>query len=289
MVAYLGQQFCGWQRQHPLRALKSIQETIEAALFSVTGEQVCVTSSGRTDAGVNARAQIVHFDLPEERFGFFVKNPQKLLSGVNFWLGDSIQFLGLSPLEERLAKDFHSRKEAVAKRYIYHFQKGPCHLPQNRGRTLWVKALSLDVALMHQAALVLLGTRDFASFCAADSSAQTTIRTIFDASVRVVPSLHTSDLGALAIQDIEFCVTGSGFLKQMVRRLAGSVLQIGLHREPLDALQQALENPHLGSKGPTLGSSGLWLDRVYYPHNFGVAWLPVWHNNKIPARNNRLF
>ncbi len=200
-IQYLGTRYGGWQTQ--TNAL-SIQQVIEEALATMFGQAVRIHGAGRTDAGVHALAQRAHFDTP------FEIPSRGLVLGLNRILPADIRIT----TAERVADDFHARFAAKAKTYEYRIWNAEV-ADVLAAETHAHVAKRLDVAAMHDAAQTLVGTHDFAVFTVADPEVESTTRTIESIAVeRDGP-------------EIRITVTADGFLRTMVRRIAGSLIEIG--------------------------------------------------------------
>ncbi len=237
-VAYDGTNYAGWQRQ--LNA-KSVQEMLEKAVFSLTGEETAVTGASRTDAGVHALGQAAHFDtrsrIPAEKFCF----------ALNTRLPDDIRVTA----SEQVSPAFHARYSARGKTYRYQIHNSPHASALYRLQRAHV-AKPLDVALMRKAAQDALGEHDFRAFAAAGGEAKTTTRDI--------GRLDIAQAGEL----IELTVTGRSFLYNMVRILAGTLIYIGIGKLPPDAIARALLTGNRLDLGITAPAHGLALLKVYY-------------------------
>ena len=172
----------------------------------------------------------------------------------------------------RVADDFHAQRMALKKQYSFYFQQGPCHVPQLRPYTWWVRR-SLDGEKMQEALQYLLGEHDFLPFRAAGAKDTGTIRTLYEAEVTrlAVPQPGCFDPEQHFLWQVR--LVGSGFLKQMVRGVAGTLQQIGsAHRPPSD-LHDILQTQDRQKVGPTAPARGLWLDRVWYPSYLDLDFL----------------
>ncbi len=263
-LAYDGTDFCGWQTQNSIgdkaNPKPSIEETLVAAVLDLTGEVVTVTGSGRTDAGVHASSQVAHFRLETLRF-----SEDRLLLGLNHRLPDSVRIVALGKAPD----PFHAGR-AIAKQYSYYFQVGPANLPHFQRYTTWCRE-PLDGVAMHEAAQALIGIHDFEPFASGGSAVKSTVREVFE--VEVTRDRPTCP-GAFASESQvvwRFRIRGSGFLKQMVRRIAGTLKQIGEGRRSVDDLATLLKGGECGGVGPTAPAGGLWLERVWYAEPFGLA------------------
>lgn len=263
-VSYLGTHFCGWQKQRGLAAsgAMSVQETIEQALSKIQGEAVKIQGSGRTDAGVHAAAQVAHFTLPKLRYDLGVY--RRALNGT---LPPAIRVLGIFPVRP----DFHAQKNATAKQYSYYFQQGPCAWPALKDTTWWIRK-PLDFNAMNQAVEDLKGRHDFKVFQAAGGTVTTTVREIFEADVTRLGNPFPGAGHGLdqSFPLIRLRLKGSGFLKQMVRSIAGVALAIGDGQRGTDEFQRLLKDGKRADLPPTAPSRGLWLEAVWYDEPFDL-------------------
>ena len=238
-VEYDGTGYAGWQRQ--INAL-TVQQVLEEALAEACGHPVTVTGSSRTDAGVHALDQKVHFDtdsgIPPEKYPFV----------LNTMLPPDIR---VSEGRE-VPQDFHARFLTSGKTYTYRIWNAR-HASALRRNTFWHVPVRLDEASVREALPALYGRHDFAAFQAAGGTAKTTIRTIREAELSVSGS------------EWILTVSGDAFLYNMVRIIAGTAAEIGLHRMEPDAFAKAFETLDRLSLGMTAPAHGLELTKVYYP------------------------
>ena len=238
IVAYDGTAYAGWQTQKNGTA---VQELLEKALFSITGESLCVQGSGRTDSGVHARAQVAHFDtdarMPADKFSF----------AMNTRLPRDIRIL----YSEEADADFHARFAAKQKEYRYQLAVAPHENVFFRNYALHVHN-EPDYDLMCAAAEKIIGTHDFAAFKSTGTTVDSTVRTVFTSCWQKNGSMWT------------YIVSGNGFLYNMVRIFAGTMLAIGTHTLPPDAIERALHTRFRADAGPTAPAHGLTLWRVSY-------------------------
>lgn len=236
-IEYDGTDYVGWQVQPNGLA---IQEVMEKVLEKLLQESVRLHSSGRTDAGVHAKGMVAAFTtertLPLRAF----------TNGLNSLLPPDIAVRDAAemPLE------FHPRFDAKGKRYLYTLQISPHRSPLCRLYAWHLKG-NLDLDAMRQAAGLFVGEKDFASFRTAGCAARTTIR-------RVDAVLITQEHDLVHID-----VTGSGFLRNMVRIMAGTLVEVGRGRKTLDNIKRCFEAPG-SSAGPTAPPHGLCLKEVFY-------------------------
>lgn len=237
-LSYDGTAYAGWQRQTNALA---VQQRVEEALFALTGEAVVVTGSSRTDAGVHALGQRAHFDvksrIPADKYPYALNT--KLPPDIRALRGEEV-----SPC-------FHARFDAQGKKYTYRIHNAPhasalyrnlcAHVPQK-----------LDLKLMRQSLPPLMGTHDFAAFQAAGGTAKTTWRTL-----RQVQLCQEGD-------DLTLIVQGDSFLYNMVRIIAGTLMEVGMGRLTTDAFAKALISGNRLDLGRTAPACGLELTEVYY-------------------------
>ena len=238
-VEYDGTNYAGWQRQ--INGL-AVQQVLEEALQKATKERIVVTGASRTDAGVHALGQAVHFDtesrIPPEKYPFVLNT--MLPRDVRVHTGREVP------------EGFHARFMTCGKRYTYRIVNSR-HASAIRRNTHVHVPLPLDLAPMQEAARQLLGTHDYAAFQAAGGTAKTTIRTI-----------HSAELVRMG-DEIILTVEGDAFLYNMVRIIAGTLIEIGLARRSVNAFSEAYETLDRLSLGVTAAPQGLELTRVYYP------------------------
>ncbi len=247
VVAFDGTNYAGWQRQ---KGVATIQAELEAKLSLMTGEAVSVQGSGRTDAGVHALGMVAGFRTQSRVpcAGF-----QK---GLNSLLDPAIRVLAV---EER-EPGFHARRSALSKTYSYRVTTGPVCLPTDR---LYAhhEARPLDLPAMAASLLLLEGEHDFSSFEAAGSrdlektGGRGAVRRILRAFIRPDPA---------RADGFAFVLTGDGFLRHMVRNIAGTVLEVGRGRLSVEEFGQVLAGRNRELAGPTAPACGLFLEEVHY-------------------------
>ena len=238
-VSYDGTGYCGWQRQ---QNGPSVQQTLEETLERLLGLPVRVTGASRTDAGVHALGQRAHFDaatgIPAEKLPF----------ALNTMLPPDIRVLaGL-----QVPDSFHARFSVSGKTYRYQIHNSPHASALFRNLSAHVP-VRLDEKIMHEAAQALVGTHDFAAFAASGGSAKTTVRTINHISV------------GRQGEELLLTVSGNAFLYNMVRIIAGTLIDIGHGKLPPESLQKALDTGDRLALGVTAPPQGLTLMEVRYP------------------------
>jgi tRNA pseudouridine38-40 synthase len=243
-LEYDGTDFAGWQSQHDALG---IQTVVEKALSAVADHPVAVVAAGRTDAGVHAAMQVVHFDTTATR------NERSWMLGGASHLPPSVSILWARDVPD----SFHARFSAQARSYRY--------VILNRGprpaiawhRTSWVRD-PLDVDRMQQAGALLVGQHDFSSFRAAECQAHSPIRHLYD--------LQVSRKG----QIVELAVTANAFLHHMVRNIAGVLIAVGRGDRPVSWVNEVLEAKDRRQGGVTAPAGGLYLSSIHYPAAFGL-------------------
>lgn len=240
-IAYLGGGFAGWQVQPNAR---TVQGELQRALERLAGRAVRVTGAGRTDAGVHAAGQVAHGDLPA------AIPLAGLRAALNGMLAADVRVLGA----RRTAPDFHAARSAVAKRYRYRIAFGATLEPWEALRT-WTAPCRLDAALMAEAARLVVGSHDFTAFALAGHGG-----TGRRGCVRTVHRLKLYRRG----RRISLVVEGDGFLRGMVRRIAGALVEVGRGARPVEWVAAMLRDPGTRPPAPTAPAHGLTLERVMY-------------------------
>jgi tRNA pseudouridine38-40 synthase len=243
-IAYEGTDYAGWQRQP---GKKSLQDTIEQAIFAITGEKVIASGSGRTDAGVHALGQVVSFHTDS------TLSPAKFHRAMNAYLPRDIAVLKA----EEAAADFHARKGAISKRYRYVIFNS--RTPDVfRRTTSWHYCYGkLDVDAMHRAAQHWLGTHDFRSFETQWPQRSSSVRTVLD--IQVVRLAAPDD------RVIQFEVEADGFLYNMVRTMVGTLVEVGRGRRPESWTAEIVTLGDRRLAGMKVPAAGLFLLHVKYP------------------------
>jgi len=238
--AYDGTGLNGWQSQP---GGNTVQDFIEARLTEIFQRPVRIHGSGRTDAGVHAKAQVFHFDAD------WTHGPEKLERAFRSGLPAGVQVYRV----QRVKADFHARYSAAGKRYCYRFYEGWAR-PWD-ARYCWdLGRRRLDVDQMNAAAERLLGIRDFTAFGAnrGDGAA--------DNPVKEMRLLEVRRNG----RKLTLTTEASGYLYKMVRSLAGTLVEAGLHHLSPGAVSEILESRIRTNRVATAPAKGLWLERVYY-------------------------
>lgn len=255
-VEYDGSAYAGWQWQPHA---PSVQGALESALGFVADHPVSAVCSGRTDAGVHAVGQIVHFDSDAQR------PPHAWVFGTNSRLPEDISLRWVRPVPH----DFHARYTALAREYRYLIWDHPARSALFAGRAALCRQ-RLDAAAMHEAGQALLGEHDFSAFRAAGCQSNTPWRRI----ERIQVSRHGD---FVMIQ-----VRANAFLHHMVRNLAGSLMIIGRGLCPVGWARELLEGADRTAAGPTAPARGLYLWRVFYPDEYDLP-SPAMADLLLPA------
>ena len=237
-IEYDGTAYAGWQRQENALA---VQQVIEEALTKLTRARVVIAGASRTDAGVHALGQTAHFDT-ESRIP-----PDKYAFALNTMLPADIRIRK----SEAVSEAFHARFSNKGKRYRYLIYQSPHAGALNRNTHAHV-IYPLDDEKMRRELTVLIGKHDFAAFAASGSVVKDTVRTIYSASLT-----RRED-------ELELLVEGSGFLYNMVRIIAGTLISVGAGRLEVGAFARAIQSGNRLDLGVTAPAHGLTLMEVYY-------------------------
>ncbi|MDX9874452.1 MAG: tRNA pseudouridine(38-40) synthase TruA [Spongiibacteraceae bacterium] len=245
-VEYDGSGFYGWQSQRKLR-LATVQETLEQALSRIAAAPIVTACAGRTDAGVHAARQIVHFDTPVAR------DEKAWVIGANTHLPAGIAVQWARPV----AADFHARFTATARRYRYVILNRPVR-SAHFSRLATTFHYALDADLMHAEAQCLLGEQDFSSFRGAGCQSSTPMRNVHFVSVK-----RYADWVVVEIQ-------ANAFLLHMVRNIVGTLMEVGCGRQPPGWTAEVFAARDRTRAAPTAPPQGLYLVDVQYPARYGL-------------------
>jgi len=252
-LEYDGSAFCGWQTQPSACA---VQDHLEDALARFADFPIEVTAAGRTDTGVHATAQVVHFDTEVER------DDNAWVRGPNACGGEALRVLW----SHRVRDDFHARYSALSRTYKYLLLNEPVAPAILRNRVGWFHR-PLDVARMQVAARTLIGEHDFSAFRSSECQSRSPIRTVMEASVEREANL------------VVFTFRANAFLHHMIRNLVGSLIYVGAGREDPDWLTRLLAARDRRLAAPTFSPAGLYLAGVEYDASFG---LPAFRPTRLP-------
>jgi tRNA pseudouridine38-40 synthase len=238
-IEYNGAPYHGWQRQ---QSVTSVQQHVEEALSEIANEPIKVVCAGRTDAGVHATCQVVHFDTQSQR-------PARAWTiGINRYLPDSISVRWVKSTDEQ----FHARFSATARRYRYIIYN---HRLRNSILAKGVTNIhgKLDHELMHRAAQYLVGKHDFSAFRAVNCQANTPVRDL--------SKIQVTRWGDYIVIDVQ----ANAFLHHMVRNITGSLVVIGSKEQPTDWMRTLLQGKDRTKAAATAKPHGLYLVHVTYP------------------------
>lgn len=266
-LQYDGSSYSGWQTQvnH-----NTVQDELEKAISAFVGEQACAVQSintitaGRTDAGVHALGQVVHFDTNVEREDF------SWVRGVNSFLPPSI----VVNWAKQVPDEFSARFSAYEREYIYALQAGPCRSPMSHSRAGYLMLPPnqwFDIEGMKKSAECLIGEHDFSSFRSSECQSKTPIKTIY--SIDIIseqPWLY-------------FRIRGNAFLHHMIRNIVGCFLQIGQGRQDPEWMMEVLAAKNRKVAAPTFMADGLYLTRITYSEEFAIP-QPCLENSWLPAQ-----
>ncbi|MFC5521409.1 tRNA pseudouridine(38-40) synthase TruA [Polaromonas jejuensis] len=258
-ISYSGSAYEGWQSQ---LSGKTVQDQLERALARFSAQPVRVMCAGRTDAGVHALMQVVHFDTPLQR------EIRSWVRGVNAFLPPDIAV----QWAQEVPDEFHSRGSAIARRYAYVVLESPVRPSVEAGRVGWVYR-PLDGAAMQEAIGHLIGEHDFSSFRAAQCQAKTPVKTITRIAI--------SQRAGSGSNYWRFEFEANAFLHHMIRNIMGCLLAIGQGKHPPDWLAQVLAARSRDVAAPTFSPDGLYFLGPVYEDHYGLPtrtaaydWLP---------------
>lgn len=238
LISYDGKRYNGWQRQASTD--QTIQTKLEQLLCKMTGEEIEIHGSGRTDRGVHATGQVANFHTGTNM------TTEEILQYMNEYLPQDIAILDVRDASPR----FHSRLNVIKKTYTYRVWNAPTRNVLERNYTYHV-AEPLDVDAMREAASYFIGTHDYQSFCA---------RKMKKSSVRTIHSITIEQLGA----ELRFTYCGSGFLYNMVRIVTGTLIEVGRHEREATSMPDLINAKKRSLAGHTAPAHALCLSRVDY-------------------------
>ena len=241
VISYDGYAFAGFQRQPHAR---SVQEEIEKTLTRLNqGNPVTIHGAGRTDSGVHALGQVLHFDLPQAR------DEEKLRFALDTQTPEDIDFISV----EQVADDFHSRYNKHSKTYEFLVDFGRPKNPMMRHYATHYP-YPLEIERMQAAIKKLEGTHDFTGFTASGTSVEDKVRTITEARLELDEKRNF----------LVFTFSGNGFLYKQIRNMVGTLLKIGNGRMPVEQIDLILERKDRNLAGPTAAPNGLYLKEIRY-------------------------
>lgn len=249
-LSYRGLPFHGWQRQPNA---SSVQQTVEEALSTVLRQQTPITGAGRTDTGVNARLMMAHFDAETP-----LATSDCLIRSLNTLVGPDIAIHSITPVHN----DAHARFDAMSRTYHYYAvsSKSPFFYPLS-----WKAPMSLDYEAMNEAAQLLLETEDFTSFAKLHTDTHTNICNVSHACWHRAADIH----GAFLAGDPEaqvFVITADRFLRNMVRAIVGTLVDVGRHKLSHEDFRRIILDKNRCSAGTSMPPQALFLWDVTYPY-----------------------
>lgn len=242
IVSYDGSSFSGYQVQPGKRTVQLELERVLCAMHK--GEVMKVVASGRTDAGVHAIGQVIHFDSP------LVLPMDRWRKALNVQLPHDIRILSV----EQVRNDFHARYDATGKTYRYIWSLNEVHSPFERNYSVHAGSYEPNIELMKEATIHLLGTHDFSSFCASNTSVKDFVRTVHSIKLEVKQESN----------QLHMVINGNGFLYNMVRIIAGTLWEIAIGKKSVDELRFIVESCDRKNAGKTAPAHGLYLENVEY-------------------------
>jgi tRNA pseudouridine38-40 synthase len=224
-----------------------VQDALEPALKEIAGASITTTCAGRTDRGVHARAQVVHFDTAAAR-------PESAwVRGVNTHLPDSVAVLWAHEVGE----EFHARYSARSRTYVYRLLNRAVR-PALEARHIGWFHLPLDVDAMRKAAALLVGEHDFSAFRSSECQAKSPVRTIHELSL------------SKESETLTFVIRANAFLHHMVRNIVGTLVYVGKGKHPPAWVNELLASKERSKAAPTFGPEGLYLEKVEYESRWGL-------------------
>lgn len=246
-IEYEGTCYFGFQRQfNP--DLPTIQDKLETAISKIANHAVTIVAAGRTDAGVHATHQVIHFDSDA------VRASHNWLMGINTELPGDIAVAAIQPV----SSEFHARFSAVLRSYEYRILNVSARSALKANRVMHYYLGKLDEHKMQEASYCLLGEHDFSSFRAAQCQSKTPFRRIVSLTV------------GRENNEIIIAIQANAFLHHMVRNIVGVLVDIGSGKKPVDYAEKVLLAKNRTLSSPTAVSSGLYLNQVIYPESFGL-------------------
>ena len=241
-LEYDGRHFCGWQTQ---ASGCGVQDVLEAAISKVAGHPIVVAAAGRTDTGVHALSQVVHFDTAT------IRPASAWVRGVNAFLPEALRVLWSSEVSE----DFHARYTAERRWYQYWLMVSPVASAVLAGKVGWYHR-ALDISAMQSAANLMLGEHDFSAFRSSECQAKSPIKQLYQLDIQTNGSMVLFELSANA------------FLHHMVRNLVGSLIYVGNGKQSPNWINDLLSARDRKMAAPTFMPDGLYLTGVQYPAEF---------------------
>lgn len=250
MVEYDGSQYHGWQAQN---GLHTVQQTLENAIIKVADKELTITAAGRTDTGVHATNQVIHFDSEKPR------SIHSWIHGVNSFLPKDI----CVKWGREMSDHFHARYSATARRYCYIIYNAAVRPALFRSQVTW-QYRQLNHDLMQEGGQYLLGENDYTSFRSIECQSNTPMRNIHQ--------IQINRSGDMVIIDI----TANAFLHHMVRNIAGVLMAVGTGKKPPNWVGEILQAKDRRLGAETAPPYGLYLMSITYPKEFGIIQTNPW-------------
>jgi tRNA pseudouridine38-40 synthase len=243
-LEYDGSRFLGWQTQP---GGGTVQDALEPALAAIAGAPLGVTAAGRTDRGVHALLQVIHFDTAA------VRPASAWVRGVNALLPDSVAVLW----SRQVDAEFHARYSAVSRTYRYVLLNRAVRPALAASKVGWFH-LPLGLEAMREAAALLVGEHDFSAFRSSECQAKTPVR-----------RLHALGIEAQG-ERIDFVLRANAFLHHMVRNIVGTLIYVGKGKHPPSWAREVLLSRDRSKAAPTFGAEGLYLEKIDYDARWGL-------------------
>ncbi|MBN2041169.1 MAG: tRNA pseudouridine(38-40) synthase TruA [Spirochaetes bacterium] len=239
LVQYDGTKFNGLQIQNSGR---TVQAELEKALYLISKENIRITASGRTDSGVHALGQIIHFDISSNI------TLKKICAGINGILNNDISVKNAY----KVPSSFHSRYSATQREYLYLIYNHPQQSPFIVNRAMWIN-YGLDIEYLKKVSSYLIGENDFSSFCKKSSAEGNN-------NIRIINSINIENNEEL----ISITINGTAFLHNMIRIMIGTILGMFKEKREPEYVLDILEKKDRAAGGKTAPAHGLYLNKVYY-------------------------
>ncbi|MBO5489283.1 MAG: tRNA pseudouridine(38-40) synthase TruA [Eubacterium sp.] len=243
-IAYDGTNYCGWQRQDNA---VTVEEKLQEALDGLFYKGIEILGASRTDSGVHALGNVAVFDV-ETRIP-----AEKIAIALNHQLPHDIRIMQ----SDEVSAKFHPRYCDSRKTYEYTITHTDTEIP-TRSRTSYHVYRPLDLEMMRQCAKYLEGEHDFSAFCSAGAQVQSKVRRVYSVEIR------RNELPVTGGEEIVIRVQGNGFLYNMVRIIAGTLIEVGMGRRSIETVKEAIETGERSLAGPTAPAKGLTLVRIDY-------------------------
>ncbi len=241
-IEYIGTNFHGWQKQG--LNTRTVQLVVETALSKIANHNIKVYCAGRTDSGVHAKEQVVHFQTNS------IRTNSAWLIGANRYLAEDVSIQWV----QHVSDDFHARFSAVARRYKYYIYNSPTRSALHHQNSTWITR-KLSITSMQQASKYLVGEHNFSAFRGSQCQAKSAIKTIKYLKINMLDNMIIID------------IKSNAFLHHMVRNIVGTLLKTGLKEQNISWMQNVLLSCDRTRAGITMPAQGLHFIKAYYPEN----------------------